>query len=225
MATSGTTAFAPDFTEIAEEAWEQAGKEMRSGWQLRTARTSMNLLTIEWASRGINLWTVEEGQVSLVSGTQNYSLPADTIDLLEQVIRTGSGTSQSDIHIERISPVNWATLSNKNVTGRPNQVWVDRQLTPEINVWPVPNSNDYTFVYWRLRRVEDAGRGAETPDIPFRWYPALIAGLAVKLAKKTPELEPRVARLSMDYEQAFNHAAEEDRVKTPMRLVPRMSRG
>ena len=174
MATSGTTAFNLDFTEIAEEAWERAGSEMRSGYDLRTARRSMNLLTIEWQNRGINLWTIDSGTVSLTTGTSQYTLPADTIDLLEQAIRTDSGntTKQSDINISRISVSTFSSIPNKLTRGRPVQVWIERLTdAPKINVWPVPDSNDYTFVYWRMRRVEDAGSGIETADMNFRFLP------------------------------------------------------
>ena len=154
MATSGTTAFDMDFTEIAEEAWERAGREMRSGYDLRTARRSMNLMMIEWQNRGINLFTIDSGTISLVQGTAQYNLPTDTIDLLEQVVRTGSGVNQQDLTINRISVSTYASIPNKNATGRPIQVWIERLVDqPRINVWPVPESNDYTFAYWRMRRI------------------------------------------------------------------------
>ena len=227
MTTSGTTAFDMDFTEIAEEAWERAGREMRSGYDLRTARRSMNLLTIEWQNRGINMWTIDEGTVSLTSGTSEYTLPADTIDLLEQVIRTNAGnaTTQSDLNISRISVSTYSSIPNKLSTGRPIQVWVERlRDAPKINVWPVPDSNDYTFVYWRMRRVQDAGRGVETPDMNFRFLPCLVAGLAYQIAMKVPELTPRVQMLKAEYDEQFNLAAGEDREKASVRFVPRMSR-
>ena len=140
MATSGTTDFNMEFTEIAEEAWERAGREMRSGYDLRTARRSMNLMTIEWQNRGINLWTVDEGTVNLVAGTGQYALPADTIDLLEQVIRTDAGNinTQTDLTITRISVSTYASIPNKLTQGRPIQVWIERLVAaPQINVWPV----------------------------------------------------------------------------------------
>ena len=148
MATSGTATFNMDFTEIAEEAWERAGREMRSGYDLRTARRSMNLLTIEWQNRGINLWTVDSGTVSLTTGTSQYTLPADTVDLLEQVIRTDSGSTskQSDLNMSRISVSTYSSIPNKLTRGRPIQVWIERLVSaPRINVWPVPDSNDYTL--------------------------------------------------------------------------------
>ena len=225
MATSGTTAFNMDFTEIAEEAWERAGREMRSGYDLRTARRSMNLMTIEWQNRGINLWTIDEGTVSLVSGTGQYTLPADTVDLLEQVIRTGSGSTQQDLTINRISVSTYASIPNKTTTGRPIQFWIERLVdAPRINVWPVPDSNDYTFKYWRMRRIEDAGSGVQTADMPFRFLPCLVAGLAYHIAMKVPELADRIPMLKATYEEEFDRAASEDRVKTNARFVPRIGR-
>ena len=221
MATSGTTSFNMDFTEIAEEAWERAGREMRSGYDLRTARRSMNLMTIEWQNRGINLWTIDEGTVSLTQGTATYNLPADTIDLLEQVIRTGAGTTQQDLTITRISVSTYATIPNKTDTGRPIQVFIERlRDNPRITVWPVPSSDEYTFVYWRLRRIEDAGSGAQTADMNFRFLPCLVAGLAYHIAMKVPELAPRIEMLKAEYEAQFVLAAGEDREKTPFRFVP-----
>jgi hypothetical protein len=225
MTTSGTTAFNMDFTEIAEEAWERAGREMRSGYDLRTARRSMNLMTIEWQNRGINLWTIDEGEISLVQGTGQYDLPADTIDLLEQVIRTGSGSQQQDLTISRISVSTYASIPNKTNTGRPIQVWIERlRDNPRINVWPVPESNDYTFRYWRLRRIQDAGSGIQTADMNFRFLPCLVAGLAYHIAMKVPELGERVGMLKAVYDEQFDMAAGEDREKTPARFVPRIGR-
>jgi hypothetical protein len=227
MATSGTTAFDMNFTEIAEEAWERAGSEMRSGYDLRTARRSMNLLTIEWQNRGINLWTIDSGTVALTTGTSQYTLPSDTIDLLEQAIRTNSGstTRQSDINISRISVSTFASIPNKLSRGRPIQVWIERLVdAPKINVWPVPDSNDYTFVYWRMRRIEDAGSGIETADMNFRFLPCLVAGLAYNIAMKSPDLAPRIEMLKADYEFQFGLAAGEDREKSSARFVPKISR-
>ena len=226
MTTSGTTAFDMDFTEIAEEAWERAGREMRSGYDLRTARRSMNLLTIEWQNRGLNLWTIDEGTVTLVKGTSQYDLPADTIDLLEQVIRTDSGDqyTQSDLTISRISVSTYASIPNKLTQGRPIQVYIERLVAnPKINVWPVPDKdNEYIFKYYRMRRIQDAGSGIETADVSFRFLPCLVAGLAYYIAMKDPELAPRIPLLKDVYEEQFQLAAEEDRVKAPARFVPRI---
>ena len=228
MASSGTTAFDMDFTEIAEEAWERAGREMRSGYDLRTARRSMNLLTIEWQNRGLNLWTIDSGTQTLTAGTSQYTLPADTIDLLDHVIRTNAGntSTQSDLTINRIGVSSYAAIPNKLTQGRPLQVWVERLKTaPRINLWPVPDdSQTYTFVYWRLRRVEDAGNGVETADMNFRFLPCLVAGLAYYIAMKVPELVTRIDMLKMVYDEQYNLAAGEDREKTSERFVPRVGR-
>jgi hypothetical protein len=301
MTTTGSTLFNMDFTEIAEEAWERAGREMRSGYDLRTARRSMNLMTIEWQSKGINMWTMEQGIVNLTPGLSTYALPTDTIDLLEHVIRTGSNTAstQADLTISRISVSTYATIPNKLSQARPIQVWVQRlsgetnptnsvlvgtitatdttitlstvvglagsgfiridsediyytyvtgntlggvfrgqnnttaaghtsgtaifvpQL-PAVTVWPTPdNSTPYQFVYWRLRRVQDAGAGVETADMNFRFLPALVAGLAYHIAVKVPEMMPRVEMLKQMYNETFEIAAGEDREKAAVRFVPR----
>jgi hypothetical protein len=216
-----------DFTEIAEEAWERAGREMRSGYDLRTARRSMNLLTIEWQNRGINMWTIEEGSVNLVDGTATYDLPADTIDLLEHVVRTGDGnvTTQSDLNITRISVSTYASIPNKLSEGRPIQLYVDRgQANPSVTVWPVPDaSSTYVLKYWRMRRIEDAGSGIQTADVNFRFLPCLVAGLAYYIAQKDPELMPRIPMLQTEYERQFELAAGEDREKASLSLVPRIA--
>jgi hypothetical protein len=227
MATSGTTAFNMDFTEIAEEAWERAGREMRSGYDLRTARRSMNLMTIEWQNRGLNLWTIDQKTKALTTGTSQYVLDADTIDLLDQSIRTNAGnaTTQSDLTISRIGVSTYSSIPNKLTQGRPIQVWIERlRDAPRINIWPVPDSNDYTFVYWRMRRIEDAGSGVETADMNFRFFPALVAGLAYHIAMKDPELLPRLAILKEAYDEQYNLAAGEDREKTSEHFVPRINR-
>jgi len=301
VTTTGSSIFNMDFTEIAEEAWERAGREMRSGYDLRTARRSMNLMTIEWQNKGINMWTMEQGFINLTPGLATYALPTDTIDLLEQVIRTGSNTAstQADLTITRISVSTYATIPNKLQQARPIQVWVQRlsgevnptssvlastinatdttitldtvvglagsgfirlgtediyytyisgnvlggvfrgqnnttaashtastavyvpQL-PAVTVWPTPdNSTTYQFVYWRLRRVQDAGAGAETADMNFRFLPAVAAGLAYHIAVKTPELMPRIQMLKQIYDETFEMAAGEDREKAAVRFVPR----
>jgi len=230
MATSGTTAFNMDFTEIAEEAWERAGREMRSGYDLRTARRSMNLLTIEWQNRGINMWTIEEGTLNLAQGTATYDLPADTIDLLEHVVRTGSGniSTQSDLNITRISVSTYSSIPNKLSQGRPIQMYIDRgQVNPAATVWPVPDQGTlvapyYILKYWRMRRIEDAGTGVNTADVNFRFLPCLVAGLAYYIAQKDPELMPRIPMLQAEYERQFELAAGEDREKATLSLVPRI---
>jgi hypothetical protein len=243
MTTSGTNTFNLDLNNLIEEAFERAGVEIRTGYDFRTARRSLNLLTIEWANRGINLWTIEEGTIALTQGTITYALPVDTIDLIEHVVRTQTGQEQTDININRISVSTYASIPNKNAQGRPIQVWIDRQSgarypingnepnttnpntgvnPPNINVWPAPDqSNYYTFVYWRMRRMQDAGNGTNTQDIPFRMLPCLVAGLAYYIAMKIPDALPRLEMLKMAYEEQWQLASGEDREKAPLRLVPR----
>jgi hypothetical protein len=304
--TTGQTSFNLDLNNIVEDAFERCGQELRTGYDLRTARRSLNLLTIEWANRGINLWTVEPGQITMNQNQIMYALPSDTIDLLDMVTRTGTGLNQQDININRISESTYITIPNKNATGRPIQVWINRQsgqenptnillkqtLTatastaanpqtitlsstvglaqfgfikigeetiqyggvsgntitgciravnnttlaphaiddkiyvqnlPTVNVWPAPDqSNFYTFVYYRLRRIQDAGTGVTVEDIPFRFIPCMVAGLASYLSIKLPDVDPnRIAFLKSEYEQSFQLAADEDREKASVRFVPR----
>ena len=300
--TSGTTAFNLDLNDLFEEAFERAGLEIRTGYEFRTARRSLNMLTIEWANRGINLWTVEQGQFVMQTGQAIYPYPVDTIDLLDQVIRTqANGLNQTDINISRISEPTYSTIPNKLAQGRPIQVWVNRQSgqtnatgvtldgaitstdttitvsnasglpaagfinlesetivyqnvdgnqllncfraqnntsavqhadgtavvlnnLPCVNVWPTPNSpgDQYIFVYWRMRRMQDAGNGVNIQDIPFRLIPCLVAGLAFYLAAKRTDVPPeRVSFLKDEYEQQWLLASQEDREKAPDRFVPR----
>jgi len=306
--TTGTAAFNLDVNDLIEEAFERCGQELRTGYDFRTARRSLNLLTIEWANRGINLWTIEQGQINLYPYQSIYALPIDTIDLLDQVTRTGVGQNQQDININRISESTYSTIPNKNAQGRPIQVWINRQSgesnavtatlggdidstittipitgisqlgsagfikignetisysaingtdlvycgrgangttatshtagdaitvqnLPCINIWPTPNQGSvgdpyYTFVYWRMRRVQDTGTGVKNQDIPFRFLEAMVAGLAYKLAMKLPDVDPnRVMALKAEYDNQFQLAADEDREKAANRYVPRICLG
>lgn len=300
--TTGTSAFNLDLNEIMEESYERAGLEIRTGYEFRTARRSLNMLTIEWANRGINLWTIEQGQIVMNTGQGIYAYPSDTIDLLDQVIRTqANGLGQTDINITRISESTYSTIPNKLTQGRPIQVWINRQTgatnptsvtlngtisatdttitvsnaselaaagfvnidnetivyqnvdgnqllncargqnyttaaahttgaavvsanLPSINVWPTPNApgDQYIFVYWRMRRLQDAGNGVNIQDIPFRLIPCLVAGLAFYIAQKRTDVAPeRVLFLKQEYEQQWLLASQEDREKAPDRFVPR----
>jgi hypothetical protein len=300
--TSGIADFDLDLTELIEEAYERAGLQLRSGYDMRTARRSLNLLTIEWANRGINLWTIEQGQITINTGQAMYAIPVDTIDLLDQVIRTGANQTQVDINISRISESTYSTIPTKNAQGRPIQVWINRQtgqqntitaklasnisatattltLTsvaelgttgfiqigsevisyqnvdtaanqllncfraqngttaaahtttdtitvlnlPNINVWPTGDGGGpYTFIYWRMRRLQNAGDGVNVQDIPFRLITCLVAGLAFMIAAKKPEVAPeRVLFLKSEYEQQWLLASQEDRDKAADRYVPR----
>jgi hypothetical protein len=300
--TTGTTSFNLDVNDLIEEAFERCGQELRTGYNFRTARRSLNLLTIEWANRGLNFWTVEQGQIVLVTGQAIYPMPVDTINLLDTVIRqNNSTTNQTDINISSISESTYMSLPNKLAQGRPIQYWFNRQsgqenlstvtlsgninstdttitvssvanlatagfikidnetisypnivgnqlvncargqnnttaashtsgavLTiqniPAINIWPTPNSpgDQYTFVYYRMRRIQDAGTGTSIQDIPFRFIPCMVAGLAVQLSMKLPDVDPqRIMALKADYEQQWDIAQAEDRDTSPLRFVPR----
>lgn len=302
MATTGTSAFNLDMNDLIEEAFERCGQELRTGYDFRTARRSLNLLTVEWANRGINLWTIEQGVIPMVTGQATYPLPINTIDLLDQVIRQNNGTTnQIDININRISESTYSTIPNKLTQGRPIQVWINRQSgatnpttvllvgnisdtdttitlsstaglassgfiqigneiisypnvsgnqllncargqnnttavahttgasvsvvnLPSVNVWPTPNSpgDQYTLVYWRLRRIQDGGDGVNTQDIPFRFLNAMVAGLAYYLSVKLLNVpQERIMGLKADYDQQFQLAADEDREKASIRWVPR----
>jgi len=304
MTTTGSTAFNLDMNDLIEEAFERCGLELRTGYDFKTARRSLNILTIEWANRGINLWTVEQGQIIMNTQQAIYALPVDTIDILDAVTRTsnGSQSNQTDLNLSRISESTYITIPNKNANGRPIQMWVNRQsgesasvaqttlnggisstattitlanaaglptqgfvnignetigyqnvvgnqivnawrgqngttaaahLTgvsvfnnnlPSINVWPTPNppGNQYTLVYYRMRRIQDGGTGVRTQDIPFRFIPCMVAGLAYYLSNKLPGVDPgRIPMLKAEYEQQFQLAAEEDREKAAIRFVPR----
>ena len=303
MSTSGATTFNLDLNNLIEESFERCGMELRTGYDMRTARRSLNLLTVEWANRGINLWTIEQGQINLVTGQAIYPVPVNTIDLLDTVIRQNNGiqSNQIDINITRISESTYSTIPNKLTTGRPIQMWYNRQtgqsnattvylaqsisatdtsitvsdasalpiggfvkidnetisfanvvgnvLTncyrgqngttaashttgaaitvqnlPCINVWPTPDAggSPYTFVYWRLRRIQDAGtNGSVEPDIPFRLLPCMVAGLAFYLSQKLPDALPRMQFLKSEYEEQWLMASTEDREKAASRFVPR----
>jgi hypothetical protein len=301
MTTSGVAAFNLDLNEIVEEAFERAGSELRTGYDLRTARRSLNLLFADWANRGINMWTFEQGTLTFTQGLATYALPNDTVDLLEHVIRTGAGNSstQSDLTITRISVSTYATIPNKMQQARPIQVWFQRldgqtssvgttlnggisatdttitltsvvglattgfvlienetvqygyidgnqlmncfrgqngttaashstgvsvysQNLPSVTVWPTPDGTQtYQFVYWRMRRIDDAGGGTRTMDVPFRFLPCLVAGLAYYLALKVPEGAGRLDVLKAQYDEAWQLAAGEDQEHASLRFVPR----
>jgi len=224
MATSGTSSFNLDLSEIVEEAFERCGSELRTGYDLKTARRSLNLMFADWANRGINMWTFEQGTQTLTPGVATYTLPADTVDLLEHVIRTGAGSAatQADLTITRISVSTYATIPNKLQQARPIQIWIERLNTPQFTVWPVPDSSQtYQLVYWRLRRIQDAGNGTNTMDMPFRFIPCMVAGLAYYLSMKVAGAEARMPVLKQQYDEAWALAAEEDREKAAVRFVPR----
>jgi len=218
MATSGSTNFELDVNDYIEEAFERCGLEVRTGYDVKTANRSLNLMFADWANRGLNRWTIEQSTLSITASTATYSLPADTIDILSAVIRTGTGTEQSDTQITRVSRDTFINIPSKNTEAQPSQWYVDRQITPQIRLWPTPNKA-YTLVYDRLTRIEDADSSINTLDVPFRFYPCLAAGLAYYLAmKKAPD---RIQILKAVYEEEFARAAYEDVDRANLSLVPR----
>lgn len=232
--TTNTADFNLDLNILIEEAYERCGTEMRTGYEFRTAKRSLSLLLMDWANRGINLWTLDTGVQVLTYDQGTYDLPVDTVDLLDHVIRTGSGTNQQDINISRISSSTYLSIPNKNATGRPIQIWIQRKTGatnsagvvqyPQFTVWPKPdNTTTWTLVYTRLRRMLDPGNGSSGQDIPFRFMPCLVAGLAYYLSLKVPGGMERMAALKAQYDEAWDLAAGEDREKAPDRFVPRES--
>jgi hypothetical protein len=221
MATSGTSVFNLDLAECLEEAAERCGYELRTGYDFKTARRSLNLLFADWANRGLNMWTFDQQSIALVPGTASYSLPEDSVDVMDAVIRTGAGVTQADLVISRIALPTYQSIPNKTVTGRPLQMFIQRSVTPRVTFWPVPDASaSYTFVYWRLRRIEDAGNGVNTQDLPFRFLPAMVAGLAYYLSMKLPGGMERMPGLKAIYDETMQMAQDEDREKAPLRLVP-----
>ena len=224
MATSGVANFNLDLAEVVEEAFERVGGELRTGYDLRTARRSLNLMFADWANRGLNMFTYEQGTQVLTPGVATYVLPTDTVDLLEHVIRTGAGnvSTQADLTITRISVSTYATIPNKLQQARPIQIFIERLNTPRFTVWPVPDDTQtYTLVYYRLRRIQNAGDGVDTMDMPFRFLPCMVAGLAYHLALKIPGGGERLGILKQQYDEAWALASEEDRGKAAVRFVPR----
>jgi hypothetical protein len=214
----------PDLPELFEEAFERAGLEMRSGYDLKTIRRSLNLLCLEWANRGLNLFTVEGGLISLAPGTATYTLPTGTVDLIEHQLRTGTGLGQQDTFLERISVSTYAQQTNKTLQARPTQIYVDRgAVNTTVTLWPVPdNTQTYALAYYRLKYIDGlaSGIGGDTTSVPPRFVPALVSGLAMHIAAKRPDAEGRVPRLKAEYEEQFNLAAGEDRDRSSIILTP-----
>lgn len=212
----------PDISELFEEAFERAGLEMRTGYDLRTARRSLNFLTLEWQNRGLNLFTIEEGTQALTAGTAEYTMPSDTIDLIEHQLRTGTGTNQIDTALMRVSVSTYAQQTNKNTQGRPTQIYVNRGVSDvTVTLWPVPQSDDYTLLYYRLKGIDGLSAGISgSAAIPPRFVPALVAGLAYQIAMKKPEALQRILPLKELYEEQFNLAAAEDSERASLHLTP-----
>ena len=211
----------PDLPDIFEEAYERAGLELNTGYDLRTARRSLNIMLLEWQNRGLNLFTIDEGTLSLSSGTATYTMPVDTIDIIEHNIRTGSGTNQIDTALQRVSVSTYAAQSNKNTRGRPSQIYVQRLATEtKVTVWPVPDEG-YTLAYFRLKGIDGLSTGIGTAAaIPPRFVPCLVSGLAYQIAMKKPEAAARVVPLKQEYEYQFELAAGEDSETATIKFVP-----
>jgi len=212
----------PDLSELFEEAFERAGLEMRTGYDLRTVRRSLNFLTLEWQNRGLNLFTIESGTQALTAGTAEYTMPTDTIDLIEHQLRTGTGTNQIDTALMRVSVSTYAQQTNKNTRGRPTQIYINRGASDvTATLWPVPDSDDYTLFYYRLKGIDGMTSGISgSASIPPRFVPALVAGLAFQIAMKKPEAADRAVALKQEYEQQFDLAAAEDRERASLHLTP-----
>ena len=212
----------PDLAELFEEAFERAGLEMRTGYDLKTIRRSLNLLTLEWQNRGLNLFTIEAGTQALTQGTASYTMPTDTIDLIEHQLRTGTGTNQIDTALQRISVSTYAQQTNKNTQGRPTQIYVDRGINNvAVTVWPLPEDNTYTLAYYRLKGISGLSSGVGTSAaIPPRFVPALVAGLAFQISMKKPEGAARAQALQAEYERQFALAASEDQETASSHFTP-----
>jgi len=222
MATSGTTTFELDIHDIIEEAYERVGVESRNGYDLKTAARSLDLMMREWQNRGINFWTISAKTESVAANDTSSTLDTDTIDVLDAVWRTGTGTDQNDRTMTRISVSEWSAIANKNQTGSPTLFWVNRlSAAPVAYLWPIPDTAG-TFAYWALRQIEDTSRYSNTMDVPVRFNTAMVAGLAYYLAMKTPSAIERLPDLATEYERQFSLAAEEDRERASLWLTPDM---
>ena len=224
MATSGISDFNLEFDDLISEAYERCGLEERDGYDMRTARRSLNLMFAEWANRGLNLWTIEQREITMVAGQAEYTMPADTVNALSAVIRTNPGTQQQqDITIDRISQNEYLHLPDKLTTSRPAQYYVQRTVPTKLFVYPAPdNTQPYIFRYYAIRRIQNAGAYTNTADISFRFLPALAAGLAYHMSvKKAPE---RTVMLKQIYDEEFQRAAQEDRDIASVYLTPDFSR-
>ena len=214
MATSSSTNFELDVAEYIEEAFERCGLEVRTGYDLTTARRSLNIMLAEWANRGLNQWTIEQRTQTVTAADTEYSLGTDVIDILSAVVRRSS----VDYSLSRISRDSYLSIANKTTTGRPTQFFLDRQITPNLKIWPAPENSTDVIYYDALTRIQDADTAVNTLEVPFRFYPCLTAGLAYYLAvKKVPE---RVQMLKVIYEEEFERAMGEDRDRSSFTVTP-----
>tara|TARA_R100001126_G_C4885338_1_gene181954 strand:- start:527 stop:1198 length:672 start_codon:yes stop_codon:yes gene_type:complete len=220
MALSGSTNFEPNITEFIEEAYERCGVELRTGYDLKSGIRSANLMLAEWANRGLNQWTIEQATQTVTEGTTSYSLNANVIDLLDVVVRRTVNETQTDISMNRISRSEYINIPNKNTKARPSQFFFDKLTTPLLKIWPAPENSTDILVFNKLVRMDDADAGTNTMDMPFRFYPCFVAGLAYYISqKRNPEL---TAQLKVIYDEEFRRAADQDEDRASFKIRPRL---
>tara|TARA_Y100001970_G_scaffold43923_1_gene54847 strand:- start:2959 stop:3630 length:672 start_codon:yes stop_codon:yes gene_type:complete len=220
MATSSSTDFDPNVAEFIEEAFERCGLELRTGYDLKTARRSINLMLAEWANRGLNQWTIEEGTQTVTEGTTSYSLNSNVIDLLDVVLRRTINQTQTDISMNRISRSEYINIPNKTTKARPSQFFLDKLATPALKIWPSPENSTDILVFNKIVRMDDADKPTNTMDMPFRFFPCFAAGLAYYISlKRAPE---RTAQLKAIYEEEFRRAADQDEDRASFNIRPRI---
>ena len=214
MTTSGSANFELDVSDYIEEAFERCGLEVRTGYDLKTAKRSLNLLFADWANRGLNQWTIAQRTQTVTADDADYDLGADVIDVLSMVVRR----STTDFSMSRVSRDEYLSIPNKTTTGRPTQFFIDRQITPKIKVWPTPENSTDVLHFDCLTRIEDADTFTNTVEVPFRFYPCLAAGLAYYIAiKKAPD---RIQLLKAIYDEEFDRAQAEDRDRASFNVTP-----
>ncbi len=220
MALSGSTNFEPNVTEFIEEAYERCGLELRTGYDLKTAIRSVNLMLAEWANRGLNQWTIEQATQTVTEGTTDYSLNANIIDILDVVLRRTINQTQTDISMNRVSRSEYINIPNKTTKARPSQFFLDKLSTPTLKIWPAPENSTDILVFNKIVRMDDADKAINTMDMPFRFYPCFVAGLAYYLSLKiAPE---RTAQLKSIYEEEFRRAADQDEDRASFKIRPRI---
>ena len=220
MALSGSTNFEPNVTEFIEEAFERCGIELRTGYDLKTAKRSINIMLAEWANRGLNQWTIEQTTQTVTEGTNSYSLNTNVIDILDMVVKRTTNSVNTDTNMSRISRSEYLNIPNKDTKARPNQFFFDKQTTPAIKIYPTPENSTDILVFNKLVRMDDADTATNTMDLPFRFYPCFAAGLAYYISiKRAPQ---RTAELKAIYEEEFRRAADQDEDRASFRIRPHL---
>ena len=223
MATSNSTNFEPDVTEFVEEAFERCGLELRTGYDLKTAKRSIDLMLAEWANRGLNQWTIEQATQTVTKGTNQYTLDSNVIDILDCSLRRDTDGTNLDLQMTKISRSEFLNIPTKSTQARPNQFFLDKQISPVLNIWPTPENSTDVLVFNKLVRMDDADTATNTMDMPFRFYPCFAAGLAYYIAiKKAPD---RVGMLKQMYEDEFERAMSQDEDTASFRISPYLRNG